>query len=334
MRIHAASNAAVDTASSSVSVLDPLARDARECFKQQAAAIAALGARIDGAFGAAVRMLYDTAGHVVVTGIGKSGLIGQKIAATLASTGTPSFFLHAAEAFHGDLGSITEHDTVILISYSGETDEVTRLIPHLQARGVQTIALSGNADSRLATGCDVFLDVAVEREVCPNNLAPTSSTLAQLAMGDALAVALIRLRGFEQHDFARLHPGGSLGRRLTGRVRDVMIPEPLPVVSRDATAKECVLALARARVPVVLVQHEDELCGLVGEAELRRALDEDDASLQMPVVRIMNTEPPVIEAGALLGVAERRMEREGHDVMVVIDVRGTVCGVLQRSAVG
>jgi arabinose-5-phosphate isomerase len=333
MRIHAASNAAVDTGGSSISVLDPLARDARETFKQQAAALAALGARIDGAFGAAVRLLYDTEGHVIVTGIGKSGLIGQKIAATFASTGTPSFFLHAAEAFHGDLGMVTEHDTVILLSYSGETEEVTRLLPHLQARGVPTIALAGTASSRLATGADIFLDVGVDREVCPNNLAPTSSTLAQLAMGDALAVALIRVRGFEAPDFARLHPGGSLGRKLTARVRDAMITE-MPVVERAASAKECVLALARARCPFVLVQHDDELCGIVGEPEIRRALESSDACLDTPVASIMNAEPAVIEAGALIGVAERRMERERVDALVVVDLQGQVCGVLPRSELG
>jgi arabinose-5-phosphate isomerase len=228
---------------------------------------------------------------------------------------------------------VTEHDTVILLSYSGETDEVTRLLPHLSARGIPTIALSGHASSRLATGADIFLDVGVDREVCPNNLAPTSSTLAQLAMGDALAVALVRLRGFEAADFARLHPGGGLGRKLTARVRDAMITE-MPVVERAASAKECVLALARGRCPFVLVQHDDELCGIVGEPEIRRALESSDACLDTPVASIMNPEPAVIEAGALIGVAERRMERERVDALVVVDVQGQVCGVLPRSEVG
>jgi arabinose-5-phosphate isomerase len=331
MRIHAGSAAALEKTASQVSVLDPFARDARQTFQQQAAAIAALEDRIDGTFGKAVRLLYETEGHVVVTGIGKSGLIGQKIAATLASTGTPSFFVHAAEAFHGDLGKITEDDTVILLSYSGETDELVRLLKHLHGRGNKTVALCGSADSRVATGVDVFLDISVEREVCPNNLAPTTSTLTQLAMGDALAVALMRLRGFEEADFADLHPGGGLGRRLTSRVHEAMVTE-LTIVSRDATARDCILALARARVPVVLVQEDGDLAGVVAEAELRRALEGPDASLDMPVAGFMNESPAMIESGALLGVAQRRMEREGTDALVVADADGHIRGVVTRSS--
>ncbi len=334
MRIQALSNVATDAGGSNVSVLDPLAHDARECFRQQAAALAALGSRIDGAFGKAVRLLYQTEGHVVVTGIGKSGLVGRKLAATLASTGTPSFFLHAAEACHGDLGMVTKRDCVILISYGGETDEVVRLLPHLQARGVSTIALAGRAGSRLARGVDVFLDVSVESEICPNNLAPTTSSLATLAMGDALAVALMRLRGFDAQDFAKLHPGGGLGRRLVARVREVMFREPLPVVERSAKARDCVLALARARLHVVLVQHEDELCGIVTEKELRSVLESEDASLDMPVAEIMNPEPPVIDVDALYGAAEQRMDRDGVDALVAVDRDGCVRGVVVKSTVG
>lgn len=334
MRIQALSKAAAEAGGSNVSVLDPLAHEARDCFRQQAAALAALGSRIDGAFGAAVRLLYQTEGRIIVTGMGKSGLVGRKIAATLASTGTPSLFLHAAEAFHGDLGMVTEVDTVLLISYGGETEEVLRLLPHLQARGVTTIGLAGKGDSRLARGVDVFLDVSVDRELCPNNLAPTTSTLATMAMGDALAVSLMRLRGFDAQDFARLHPGGGLGRRLVSRVREVMVTEPLPVVERSACARECVLALARSRLHVVLVQDEDELCGIITERELRLALERDGSCLDVPVVDIMNPKPPVIDADALYGAAEQRMEREGVDALVAVDRDGCVRGVVVKSSMG
>jgi len=312
-----------------VSVLDPLARDARECFQQQAAALLALGERLEGAFGSAARLLYRVEGHVVVTGIGKSGLIGQKIAATLASTGTPSFFLHAAEAFHGDLGMVTEHDAVMLISYSGETEEVVRLMPHLQRRGVPMVGLVGNPSSSLARGVDVSLDVSVDREVCPNNLAPTSSTLATLAMGDALAVTLIKMRGFHAEDFAQLHPGGSLGRRLLSRVRDVMCQAALPTVAADATARDCVLPLAGSKLNMVLVMDGDRLLGIVTHEELRSAIEAPDACLDLPAREIMNPQPPLVDANACVGEAERIMRREGVTAVVAVDGSGRVCGVVE-----
>lgn len=330
MSIHAYSNSAARDLGSKVSVLDPLARDARQCLRDQAEAIEAMARRLeDGAFGAAVRLLHSIEGHIVVTGIGKSGLVGQKMAATFASTGSPSFFLHAAEAFHGDLGMVTDHDAVVLISYSGETDEVTRLLPHLQARGIPTLALVGNPESTLAREVDVALDVAVEREVCPNNLAPTSSTLATLAMGDALAVSLIRMRGFQAEDFARLHPGGSLGRRLLGRVRDNMTRGPLPVVAADGKVSDCVFALAKSPVPVVLVMDGDHLSGVVTEAELRDALGSDEG-LDLEVSRMMNPAPTLVDLDTPLRDAESLMRREHACCLVVVDGDGQVCGILMQ----
>lgn len=331
MSIHAYSNGPARKLGSKVSVLDPLARDARQSLREQARAIEAMAARLeDGAFGSAVRLLHGVEGHVVVTGIGKSGLVGRKIAATLASTGTPSFFLHAAEAFHGDLGMITARDAVILISHSGETEEVVRLLSHLQARGVPTVALAGDLESTLSQGVDVALDVSVEREVCPNNLAPTTSTLAALAMGDAMAVSLMRLRGFDSHDFARLHPGGSVGRRLLGRVSDAMMTGPLPAVGRDARSSDCVFAMARSRLPIVLVMEDDELIGTVSEHELKRAL-EQDAGLDMPVANVMNPIPLVVEQDLPLKDADNRMRADGLDALVVVDAEGKVCGVIVQS---
>jgi len=326
--IHAYSSGPARKLGSKVSVLDPLARDARQCLRDQAEAVAAVATRLeDGAFGSAVRLLHSIEGHVLVTGIGKSGLVGQKIAATLASTGTPSFFLHAAEAFHGDLGMITSRDAIVLISYSGETDEVVRLMPHLQARGVPTVALVGNLESSLAQAANVALDVAVEREVCPNNLAPTSSTLVAMAMGDALAVSLIKMRGFDSHDFARLHPGGSVGRRLLGRVSDAMIKGPLPAVGPGATTSDCVFAMARTRLPLVLVMKDDDLLGTVTERELKRAM-EQDAGLDMPVATVMNPLPATVDRDTPLREAQARMREDDLDALVVVESEGQVCGLM------
>lgn len=307
-------------------VLDPLTNQARECLRQQAAAIAKLSVRLDESFARAIRLLYSIRGHVVITGLGKSGLVGRKIAATMASTGTPSFFVHSAEAMHGDLGMITDDDAVILISYSGETEEVARMIPHLKDRGIPTIALVGVMDSTLARTVDVALDISVDREVCPNNLAPTSSTLATLAMGDTLAVAMMRLRGFHQDDFAQLHPGGSVGRRLA-RVADAVEREGVPVLTPDTTVRESLLTLASSALSMALVCDGTTLLGVLTSDDIRKAAD---ASLDGPVRQVMNTAPPVVEPTVLIAEAERRMDREALDALVVVDARGEVCGVFPR----
>lgn len=309
-------------------VADTSEQEARECFNQLAAVISSLADRVDAAFGRALELLSTIEGHVVVTGIGKSGLIGQKIAATLASTGTPSFFVHAADAVHGDLGMITKGDAVLLISYSGSTEEVVRLLPHLRSRGVPTIALVGRQQSCLAEGVAVALDVSVDREVCPHNLAPTSSSLAALAMGDALAVSLMRMRGFVAEDFARLHPGGALGRRLLGQVGDEMTQDLEPIVQETDSVAECVLALARARYGIVLVVSGEQLCGSVSEAELREALLHGEAPLMLRVSQIMNRQPTVVAVDADLEQAEQRMRDQGLDALVVIDSAGRIVGLL------
>ena len=307
-------------------VLDPLTKQARECLRQQAAAIAKLSVRLDESFARAIRVLYSVRGHVVITGLGKSGLVGRKIAATMASTGTPSFFVHSAEAMHGDLGMITDDDAVILISYSGETAEVARMIPHLQQRGIPTIAMVGAMDSTLARTADVALDVSVDREVCPNNLAPTSSTLATLAMGDTLAVAMMRLRGFHQDDFAQLHPGGSVGRRLA-RVGDEVEREGVPVLDPEATLRESLLTLAGSKLSMALVCDGTTLLGALTSEDVRRATDAD---MDAPVREVMNQTPPVVEPSVFISEAERRMDREALDALVVVDATGEVCGVFPR----
>lgn len=311
-----------------VTVLDPVGHAAKESLREMASAIEAVATKLDGRFARAVRFLADCDGHVVLTGLGKSGLIGKKIAATLASTGTPSFFVHSAEAFHGDLGMITERDVVVLLSYSGETREVVELVPHLERRGVPTIALVGRQDSTLARLVDIAIDVSVDREACPNNLAPTSSTLATLAVGDALSIALVRHRRFLAEDFARLHPGGSLARRFA-RVRDAMSRERLPIVPRTATAKEAMLALVGARVPLLLVSDGPRLAGILGEKELRAELEASDGSLDAPIEAMLDEgDMPVIDADAYVADALEEMNRVGRDALVVLDSEGHVCGIL------
>ena len=302
---------------------------ARSVFRQQAEAIAALAHRIDARFDRAVELMHATPGHVVISGMGKSGLIGQKIAATLASTGTPSFFVHPGDAYHGDLGMITAQNTVILLSYSGETEEVIRLLPHLQRMRIPVIGLVGRMESTLARQVDVALDVSVIQEVCPNNLAPTNSTLAALAMGDALAVALIRERSFGPNDFARFHPGGSLGRRLCSRVADLMLTEPLPLLGPEDSLREAVLALARGSIGrAFVVDAERRPVGVISEEDIRRALDASDTPLATPVTKIMSSDVPVIEAGALLAEAEEKALLLGASILVVVDQSGEVVGTL------
>jgi arabinose-5-phosphate isomerase len=305
-----------------VSVLDPFTNEARECFKQQAAAIAALASRVDRRFGQAVRALHAVSGHVVITGLGKSGHIGRKLAATFASTGTPSFFVHSAEAFHGDLGMITAHDAVILISYSGETPEVAGMLPHLKARGVPTIALVGKLDSTLGRGADIALDVSVDREVDPNGLAPTSSTLAALAMGDALAVALVRIRGFRADDFARLHPSGPLGRKAA-RMREVVCAHV--ELAPDTTVKDALFALAGAPTPIAAIVSHGVLVGSIGEVELRSALER--GGLDEPVGRSMCCDPLAVSADALVSEVDQTLAKLREKRAFVVDERGSVVGV-------
>jgi arabinose-5-phosphate isomerase len=309
--------------------LEARVEQAREVFREQAAAIAALAQRIDDSFARAVALLHATPGHVIVSGMGKSGLIGQKIAATLASTGTPSFFVHPAEAYHGDLGMITSQNTVVLLSYSGETEEVVRLLPHLRRMRVPLIALVGRMDSTLARDVDVALDVSVAREACPNNLAPTSSTLAAMAMGDALAVALMHERKFGPHDFARFHPGGSLGRRLCVQVTDAMRIAPLPLIRPQDPLREAVLALAQSRFGVaVAVDPGRKPLGIISENHLRAALEGANDPLSMPVSMVMSRNLPLIEAGARLSEAEDRARELGVDVLVVVDEHDRVVGMI------
>jgi arabinose-5-phosphate isomerase len=310
-------------------LLERVVESARATFIEQAETIARLADRVDANFGRALGLLLATPGHVVVSGMGKSGHIGRKIAATFASTGTPSFFLHPAEAMHGDLGMVTDRDTIVLVSYSGETEEIVRLLPHLTRVGTPIIALVGRADSTLARAATAVLDVSVEREVCPNNLAPTSSTLAALAMGDALAVSLIDARKFKAEDFARFHPGGSLGRRLTTRVADVMHRGDLPILAPTQSVRDSLFTITRGRLGLALVIDGDALCGIVTDGDLRRAMQRHDDVLDLPISEVMSPAPVTIHESALLAEAESLMRRKKIKAVVVLDAAQKVSGVVE-----
>jgi len=300
-----------------------------EALRAQAEAVGKLAQRLGSAFNDTIERILSCRGRVVVCGMGKSGLVGKKLAATLASTGTPSFYLHPAEAFHGDLGMLMPGDLVILISYSGETEEIIKLIPSLKRFGNRIVAMAGNRESTLAVHADIWLDISVEREVCPNNLAPTTSTLVTMALGDALAVSLIHARGFQPMDFARFHPGGSLGKRLLARVRDVM-QTSLPVVARDTSFHDCLFAMTNGRMGLVLVMDGNMLDGIVTDGDLRRAMLRHGMTETLTVQHFMASPPLTVDADTLLADAQHYMQEKKVKALVVTEgVGATVCGVLE-----
>ena len=269
---------------------------ARQTIRIEIEALEAMVNRLGADFEKAVDVIMEARGRVIVVGMGKSGIIGQKIAATLASTGTPAFFVHPGEAFHGDLGMIKPIDVILMISNSGETEEVVRLLPFMQHQENRIIAMTGGRHSTLARNADVVLDVFVEREACNNNLAPTSSTTATLVMGDALAIALSDKRDFKPEDFARFHPGGSLGRKLLTRVSDIMHKENLPVCAPDASFRAIVNEIGVGRLGLVLVMDEDKLCGIITDGDIRRAFTHDIAAIRAE--DIMSRSPITVDPDA------------------------------------
>lgn len=285
--------------------------------------------RLSDEFNQAVELMLHCEGRVVVAGIGKSGLVGKKMVATFASTGTPSFFLHPTEAFHGDLGMLKPIDVVILISNSGETDDVNKLIPSLKSFGNKIIAITGNPHSTLGKYADVVLNIHVEREACPNNLAPTTSTLVTMALGDVLAIALINARDFRAEDFARFHPGGSLGRKLLCRVRDVMNPN-VPVAEPSATFSECLSVMNEGRMGVAVIMQAGELCGIITDGDIRRTLAKFGAeSLNKTAEQIMSRSPKTIADSTFLGKAEEMMKALHIHSLVVLDENGKVSGLME-----
>ncbi|MEA1052138.1 KpsF/GutQ family sugar-phosphate isomerase [Lamprobacter modestohalophilus] len=301
---------------------------AKEVFQIQAKALAATAERLNGVFDQAVTLILGTTGRVIVSGMGKSGIIGNKLAATLASTGTPSFAVHPAEAYHGDLGMFTADDVAILISYSGETEEVIRLIPSLRHFGVKIIALVGKAQSTLGRNADLVLDIAVEREACPNNLAPTTSTTVTLAMGDALAVALIKRRDFKPQDFAVFHPGGNLGRRLLTRIKDVMHTN-LPLCAPTDSLREVIMTITQAGLGVGVVVENGELSGVITDGDLRRALFNHDRLDGLTARDVMTRSPLTVTETEMFAEAENSMLKANVTALLVVNAQGALTGILK-----
>ena len=308
---------------------------ARETLDIEADAVRALALRLGDAFIAAHKLLFEASekkGRVVVTGMGKSGHIGGKIASTLASTGTPAFFMHPGEASHGDLGMITKDDVVIAISNSGETDEILKILPQLKRRGTPVIAITGRANSTLATAAAVHLDAAVDKEACPLNLAPTASTTATLALGDALAVTLLDARGFGEEDYAMHHPGGALGRRLLMHVSDVMVTgERVPSVKVDALLPAAIMEMTKKGLGMTAVLGADGvLVGVFSDGDLRRTLETHDNIKSIRVADIMTRTPKTIGAQRLAVEAAELIQRHkiGSSGLLVVDERNKLLGVV------
>lgn len=303
---------------------------ARKAIHTEMSALRRMEETLGDDFVVAVETILACKGKCIVTGMGKSGHVGNKIAATLASTGTPSFFLHPAEAFHGDLGMISPEDVVVALSYSGETDEVLKLVPFIHSNGNRLISMTGNPASALAKNSDIHLDVSVKEEACILHLAPTSSTTAQIAMGDALAVALMEQRGFTSVDFARLHPGGSLGRRLLMTVGDVMRSHDLPVVAPDCPATEMIHAISKGGLGLIILSENEHICGIVTDGDVRRAMERLRGEFfNIKALNIASLHPRTISAGQKLIAAERMMTEYKVTSLLVTDDDGKLQGVIQ-----
>jgi arabinose-5-phosphate isomerase len=304
--------------------------EAVEVLKIEAEGLLNLADRIDQNFADMVELIYGCSGRVIISGIGKSGIIGRKIVATLNSTGTRSVFLHPVEAMHGDLGLVSADDILIALSTSGETDELNLLVPSIRRIGGKVIAITGNTSSTLARLCDIIIDVRVEKEACPLGLAPTASSTAMLAMGDALAVTLLNKRGFKQSDFKKFHPGGALGRHLSGNVSDIMLTgDSIPRVSIDATMKTALENVDKMGLGTTLVVDQTgKLEGIITDGDIRRSIVKKQEIWSLPVVAVMTKNPKHIEPGAPAYDALTIMEKNEITVLPVTTPAGTVCGIL------
>lgn len=304
--------------------------EGRRVLQIEARAVQTLIDRLDERFTQAVDLLYNCKGKVVVSGMGKSGLIGQKVAATLASTGTPSFFLHPAEGVHGDLGMLARRDTLIAISNSGETKEILQLLPYIERMGIPTVALTGKTGSTLAKHSDVVLDISVSEEACPMGLAPTASTTATLAMGDALAVALLQKRGFKSEDFAQFHPGGTLGRRLLIKVRDLMhVGEEVPQVQEQATASLAISEMSAKKLGMTtVIDRTGALVGVITDGDLRRFVQQGGDVIKATAVTLASRTPRTIGPDELAARAVEVMERYSITTLVVMEGERRIVGVI------
>lgn len=302
---------------------------AKEVFEIEAKAVSDLAKSLTNDFNKAVEAILKSSGRLVVCGVGKSGIVGRKIAATLASTGTPSLFIHPTEAFHGDLGMITKDDVCLAISYSGETEELLKIIPYIKFNKIKLIGLSGNPKSTLAVNSHFHLTVAVHKEACPLELAPTSSTTATLAMGDALAVALMKARKFKPADFAQYHPGGSLGRRLLTTVEHAMVKTQLPVVKGNDSIKQVINTMSSGRLGLAVVLEKNKITGIITDGDLRRAMDKHAEKLfVLRAADIMTQNPRTINKDMMMAEAEELMTKHKITSLLVAD-KGKLIGVAQ-----
>jgi arabinose-5-phosphate isomerase len=308
---------------------------AKDVFAIEAKEIANLSTLLTDDFADAINTVFNTTGKFIISGMGKSGIIGKKIAATLASTGTPSFFLHPGEAYHGDLGMIEKDDIVLLISNSGETDEVLKLIPFLKAQGNITISMSGNPHSTLAQNTNYHLNVAVEHEACPLQLAPTSSTTATLVMGDAIAVALMKLRDFKDENFAKFHPGGSLGRRLLTKIENVMKKENLPTISENTNVKEIIHKITDGKCGLVVIEKDGKIDGIITDGDIRRVMEEqEERFFNLSASEIMSKSPKQINKDEKLVTASEIMSNYKINSLLVVDNKEKLVGIVQMYDLG
>ena len=303
---------------------------AKRTLRLEAEALNNLADILDEQFVGAIEAILACKGKVIITGMGKSGLVGRKIAATLASTGTPSFYLHPGEAFHGDLGMISPEDVVVALSHSGETDEVLKIVPFIHSNQNVLISITSNPNSTLAKNSNFHLDTGVKQEACCLHLAPTTSTTAQLALGDALAIALMEMRKFTAMDFARLHPGGSLGRRLLMTVGNVMRSNDLPIVAPDCGAVEMIHKVSRGGLGLIIIVDEGQIVGIVTDGDIRRAMESREAEFfKIKAIDIATRSPKSVKASAKLIDAERMMTQNKVNSLLVTDDEGALCGVIQ-----
>ena len=301
----------------------------RQTLAIEAAAVEALKGRLGADFARAVALILGCKGRLIVSGMGKSGHVARKIAATMASTGTPAYFVHPAEASHGDLGMITRDDVLLALSNSGESEELLNILPAIKRQGAGLVAMTGNAQSTLACEADVHLDAGVAQEACPHNLAPTASTTAALALGDALAVALLDARGFSPEDFARSHPGGSLGRRLLTHVRDVMRDgERVPVVAPATPVTDAILAMSRGGLGLVAIVEAGRVLGIFTDGDLRRAFEKRVDLQHGSIADVMHRSPWTIDPDRLAVEAVEMMEHHRINALLVVDRDGTLLGAL------
>ncbi len=303
---------------------------AQRVFQTEIESLQQVVNHLDETFDRSVELILNTKGKVIVSGIGKSGLIGKKIVATLSSTGTPAYFLHPSEAFHGDFGIISQQDVIILISFSGETDEILKIIPFLKWHQNQLIAITGNPNSTLAKNADCCLKVMITQEACPLQLAPTSSTTAMLVLGDALAIALMEARNFMQEDFARFHPGGSLGRKLVTRVKDLMRTDQLPFIKANASFTDLILAMSAGRLGLVIIGDQSRAEGIITDGDLRRGLVRFPDTSTIKIEDIFNPNPIIINENEFISEAENLMIQKKIATILVGDAeKSMVKGVYQ-----